>query len=56
MFVVFVLIVVEKGYTLPSVWAQTTRLKVYCHAIQCFYVDFFAVENGGEETPGRGAG
>ena len=31
-------------------------LKVHCHAIQCFYVDFFAVENGGEETRGRGAG
>ena len=30
-------------------------LKVHCHAIQCFYVDFFAVENGGEETQGRGA-
>ena len=34
----------------------TLCLKVHCHAIQCFYVDFFAVENGGEETRGRGAG
>ena len=32
------------------------NLKVHCHAIQWFYVDFFAVENGGEETRGRGAG
>ena len=28
----------------------TFMLKVHCHAIHCFYVDFFAVENGGEET------
>ena len=32
------------------------KLKVHCHAIQWFYVDFFAVENGGEETRDRGAG
>ena len=29
---------------------------VYCHAIRCFYVDFFVVKNGGEEIRGRGAG
>ena len=34
----------------------TCPLKVHCHAIEWFYVDFFAVENGGEETRGRGAG
>ena len=31
-------------------------LKVHCHAIQCSYVDFFAVENGGEEIRGRDTG
>ena len=30
-------------------------LKVHCHAIQCC-VDFFAVENGSEETRGCGTG
>ena len=31
------------------------RLKVHCHAIQCFYVDFFAVENCSKEPQGRGS-
>ena len=41
-----------------SFWRERQRdfLKVHCHAIQWFYVDFFAVVNGGEETWGRGAG
>ena len=39
-----------------SVAKNIALLKVHCHAIQCFYVDFFAVKNGGQETRGRSAG
>ena len=35
---------------------KKSALKVHCHAIPCFFVDFFVVENGSEETRGRGAG
>ena len=49
------LFIFEHKKSLVGKELSSKTLKVHCRASQGFDVDFFEVENGGEETRGRGA-